>query len=101
VYCIDNSLFEAGLLQDIIQCAGRDINIRLAGNRHGAFLRRMLKLAMTTFHACLIPAIVLKQFDNFEDSSLAKAPSRKDALRRIKRLAYSFAPLRLCVRLFR
>jgi hypothetical protein len=67
VYRIDNSLFEACLLQDIIQSARWNFNIRLASNRHHARLRSMLELAMAPFHAGLTPAIVLKQFDDFSN----------------------------------
>jgi hypothetical protein len=67
VYRIDNSLFETCLLQDIIQGARWNFNVRFAGNRDGALLRSMFELAMTPFHAGLIPAILFKQFDDFSN----------------------------------
>lgn len=67
VYRIDNSLFKAGLFQDIVQRTGRNINVRLTSNRNDPRLETMLELAMAPFHASLTPAIVLKQFDDLSN----------------------------------
>jgi hypothetical protein len=44
-----------------------NINIGFTGNGHGATLRSMFELAMASFHAGLVPAILFKQFDNFSN----------------------------------
>ncbi len=61
------SLLKTGLLQDIIEGAWRNINVRFAGDGHGAGFRGMLELSVAAARVHLTPSVVLKLLDQRPD----------------------------------
>jgi hypothetical protein len=61
------SLLEPRLLEDAVQCARGKIVIRLPGNGHLAWLRRVLVLSMAATRGGKVPAIILKLPENLAD----------------------------------
>src|SRR3989337_408858 len=79
-YCIALLLSakEPSLLQSTAQCTNGNIDARLACDRHGPWLGRMVKLPMAPTCASKHPAVVFKhtnQLANLHVTSIGKGPS--------------------------
>ena len=61
------SRLQTGLLLDTVQCAGRQIIARFAGNSDATSLARVLELAMTSTSCNQVPAVGLEHSEHFAD----------------------------------
>ena len=57
-------MFQAGLLENTVQSASRNVNARMTGNGHDSWFVRVLEVTMTAAGARQKPAVSLDELDN-------------------------------------
>jgi hypothetical protein len=72
-------LFQTGLFENTVQRAWRNVNVWLAGHRHGSAFRLMFELSVAAFRPSQIPTIVFQQPNEVSDfhARIIKASSVK------------------------
>ncbi len=60
-------VLQSGLLENTVECAAWNVNVRVSGNRDDAGLLCVLEMAVTAASASQIPAIGFHEFDCFSN----------------------------------